>query len=196
MTFPHLKFRLSKDLIKKLCIVQLIFRKNNVPDDVFCYMITPLFEKSNINDIYVWYGKFMSVYEYDCDFKVNVRKGWGDFSDGIVNTLQKFKQNTFLKGGFSGAYEQTNISHYISYTYTVDAPHLYVLFRITNKSTKGFVCYTDFGNEPYKHVNDEYINSIIKRKASEIYNSYNYHSSHTKRHDPITKRFETLKDLM
>lgn len=89
MKFPHLKFRLSKDLIKKLCIVQLIFRKNGVPDDVFKYVITPLFPSNTIDDVFMFdetTKKFTSMFEYGYDFNVVLKNKWSKYGENDIGS--------------------------------------------------------------------------------------------------------------
>ena len=54
MMLSNLKFRLSSELVSKLCLVQHVFRKNGLPDDVFWYMLEPLFKTDMKKDVCVW----------------------------------------------------------------------------------------------------------------------------------------------
>jgi len=76
----NLKFRLSSELVSKLCLVQHVFRKNGLPDDVFWYMLEPLFK----TNVCVWSDNgLMSVFEYKENFDVGLKdeymEYWGLF---------------------------------------------------------------------------------------------------------------------
>jgi hypothetical protein len=171
---PKLKFGLSETLIEKLCLILHIFRKNDVPDDVFYYIINPFFSKIDATNVYTWimeYKKFIGMMEYDYNFKIVLKDEWDHLDLTIVKYMTKYTHNDFYeKGvfGFTIILNECDVLHYVSYTKRNDNLPIYSLFQISNDDVNIYVCYTDFNNCKYD-VNDDIVNDVIKKGYDAMY---------------------------
>lgn len=158
-----LKFKLSPTLNENLCLVLHVFRENNVPDDVFWYMLRPIF-KTNQTDIYTLHNKKMiSIFEYDYKFNViaNCHCGY-EQRRTVVDSMKNILKHTtkFVSSDYNFGVLQL-------VSYCDNEAQIYSLFRITNQHISPFI----FCLKP-KNINYDAIDDIIKHDAIQLYNYY------------------------
>lgn len=166
------KFGVTNRLIKKLCLIQYIFRKNNVPDDVFWYILKPLF-KTNKNNIYIWNGKkFESVFVYDYDFKIIARHIYSGTNDKLINTISEYNNKNFDCQKFFDAYIISNVMYFMVYSGKHDNLVLYNVFRISGKNICAYTFYNKYDDTNINNIDNDDIQNMINRNALDVYTYY------------------------
>jgi hypothetical protein len=170
-----MKFQLSSALIHKLCLVQYGFRKNGIPDDIFWYMINPLF-KTDMNDVCVWHwGEFMKILEYDYNFNITIKDDGYILGPTLPYTLACYKQDKFNSSQFFVIHRDNKIIYFISYIKDCCIPYLYVVFKIENNFITSSVCYNKYDTD-YDDLNDSEIEEIIYDNEFGFYHHYSHNS--------------------
>jgi len=173
----NLKFKLSLTLKEKLCLVLHVFRENNVPDDVFWYMVNPLF-KTNRNDVYVWRdNKFESIFVYEYNFNVVIKLDNYIFGDVLSNELsnEHFK---FGNSDYMNSYSLENATILISRKIIDDTMPLYLMIIFCAGIINVYVCFSEIAkNEMIKDVDETYITNIITDNVKYLYEGYRNNTS-------------------
>ncbi len=160
MIYMKFKFGLTSLLIEKLCLVQYVFRKNGLPDDVFWYMLEPLF-KTNKNDVSTWYeDKFVSLYRYDYDFNIIIKHVWADTTDKLINHLSTNNNSKIFD-----EYRNSDWLYLIVYDYEP----VYNVFHIRGDNICAHTFYNNYDND---NVDDYEINRIKTYNAHNAYLHY------------------------
>lgn len=171
----NLKFRLSSELVSKLCLVQHVFRKNGLPNDVFWYMLEPLFKTDMKKDVCVWSDNgFVSMFEYGYNFDVVLKDEYDVFGDYFV----KFIKNKMFLPDIYGKYNRSSIcdTHKKIITlHTCNITHnklpIHTLFSFSKYNVNGYICYVKTENETC-NMNLKEICKILKIEANNIMRDY------------------------
>lgn len=190
-----MKIQLSNALIHKLCLVQYIFRKNALPDDVFWYMIKPQLQ-TDITDVCVWYwGEFMSILEYGPNFNVTIKDDGYMFGQKLPYILGHYKQDKFNTDKFKDIHKDDGIVYFISYDKHHTFPELYVVFKIENDVISPYICFNKY-NDAHDDINDKVIEDLIKYNALNLHYEYFKYSTKKLRKIGIDwKHVNLLKNL-
>lgn len=195
---PNLKLKLSSELVSKLCLVQYIFRKNGIPDDVYSYIMKFLFDY-DMNDVCIWTnGKFESIIEYDYDFDMCLKKEWNVFGDNFIKFIKEYmvKKHIYLKYCRTITITDDRVIFHICNEFLI-----HTLITITNYDVKAYLCHVDWNGK----YDDIYIdeNKIFKYEVNRILDSYGghiYNHNFNVVSDGITKdhlkRLQQFKDTL
>ncbi len=174
-----LKFKLSPTLKENLCLVLHAFRENNVPDDVFWYMLKPLFKTNQVNAYKLLNKKMVSIFEYDNKFNVIGNNHYGYEQRQLI----KFAMRNILKSSrrFVNSYYDLGVLQLLSYH--DNNAQIFSIFRITNKHIIPYIFCLKPTNFNYDDIND-----IIQYDATQLYNHYMAKTNKTLKMGGISKQ--------
>jgi hypothetical protein len=161
-----MKFELSQQLIKKLCMVNWVFIKNGVPDDVFKYVITPLFPSNTIDNVFIFdvtTKKFTSMFEYGYDFNVVLKNEWTKYGNNDIG--RSLSNNAIYNLNFTNNHSgksvlrmcginNTHYTHMIYYNNEY-SKHLHTMFSFLHDNVE---CHTFY----VKQISEDDINVVDK----------------------------------
>ncbi len=164
-------FRLSDDLHEKLCLVLHVFRENNMPDDVFWYMIKPFF-RVNMNDLCLYDNddkKFTSIFEYGLDFKIKIRDKWNMLEMDLLKNTHKFIHKWNIAIGIAQKNKSGNLN--IMMQVKVDT---YIIFTFSDNKVDVYLFCIQFNKNFKFTLDDDEINNIIKEKAQLLFTNHKF----------------------
>lgn len=195
-----MKFQLSNTLIYKLCLIQHIFRKNGLPDDVFWHVINPLL-KTDMNDVCVWSdGNFTSMLEYGECFDVVLKNKFDVFGNNFIRFTKKrmFIKDAYKKFHMSSTYDDINkIMTCHTCTYKHNNLQLHTLFSFDENNVNAYLCYVKFDDEKCD-IDFKGVLCILKNEALKIVDDFKNRFLHPVYEncygvELIQKHFNTLK---
>lgn len=156
------RFKLSDILIEKLCLVLHVFRENNVPDDVFWYMIKP-YGKVEKKDIFIYDNddkKFVSMFEYGHDLKIKVRDKWNMFEIEFLKNICPSRKLWMFRDGIVKTNKLGNQNVIIQ-----NNADTYTLFSFSNNSFESYLCRIQLDDNFVLNVDNNCVNKIIRNGA-------------------------------
>lgn len=180
----NIKFPISKTLFEKIWLIKFIFRKYNLPNEMYEHVMNPLF-KSNINPVMIWSEndkKFVSMFEYAYKFSVVLNKKWKTiFNPKFMGYIARDSFKTeFTKDNFCWTVTDNNIIHedgfinyfddfmLISYAKRNKNESIYTLFTFSNDNIHVHACYTNYFNDLI-FANENDMNDIIDNDMQRLY---------------------------
>jgi hypothetical protein len=189
MPLSNIKFTISKTLFEKICLIKCLFRKYNLPNEMYEHVMNPLF-KSDLNTVMIFSKndkRFVSMFEYAYDFSVILSEKWATiFNPKLMGYISRDAFKTeFTKDEFIWTVTDENLkSKYmmldigfinyfddfilISYEKRIKNIPIYTLFTFTNDDIYIHACYTKFWECCYD-VNENDLAVIVDNDIKRLY---------------------------